>query len=50
MRYFRSMRYVIVIAAIAFFLDWDGIYNQGQYLDFGVRETKAGVDYVLGLL
>ncbi len=27
------MRYVIVIVAIAFFIIWDGLYNQGVYLD-----------------
>jgi hypothetical protein len=27
------MRYVIVFAAIAFFLAWDMVYNQGQYID-----------------
>ncbi len=27
------MRYVIVIVAIAFFVIWDGLYNQGIYLD-----------------
>jgi hypothetical protein len=31
------MRYVIVIVAIAFFLIWDGIYNQGIYLDHFFR-------------
>ena len=35
------MRYVIVIAAIAFFLIWDGLYNQGRYLDTSVRESLA---------
>lgn len=33
----NAMRYVIVIAAIAFFLAWDGIYNHGLYLDQFVR-------------
>ena len=28
------MRYVIVIVAIAFFIIWDGLYNQGIYLDY----------------
>lgn len=32
-----AMRYVAVIAAVAFFLIWDGIYNQGRYLDSTVR-------------
>ncbi|WP_280940117.1 hypothetical protein [Mesorhizobium sp. WSM3626] len=42
------MRYVIVIAAIAFFLIWDGLYNQGRYLDFTVREVSHAVRYVTG--
>ena len=42
------MRYVIVIAAIAFFLIWDGLYNQGRYLDISVRELNHVVRYVTG--
>ncbi|ESY62784.1 MULTISPECIES: hypothetical protein [Mesorhizobium] len=42
------MRYVIVIAAIAFFLIWDGLYNQGHYLDLSVRELNHAVRYVTG--
>ncbi|MGX7872752.1 hypothetical protein ACVDG5_007825 [Mesorhizobium sp. ORM6] len=42
------MRYVIVIAAIAFFLIWDGLYNQGRYLDSAVREVSHAVRYVTG--
>jgi len=42
------MRYVIVIAAIAFFLIWDGLYNQGRYLDQTVRETKRIVHSITG--
>lgn len=42
------MRYVIVIAAIAFFLIWDGMYNQGRYLDTTVRELSHVVRYVTG--
>ncbi|RUU85226.1 MAG: hypothetical protein EOQ39_29650 [Mesorhizobium sp.] len=41
-----AMRYVIVIAAIAFFLIWDGMYNQGRYLDTAVRELSHVVRYV----
>lgn len=43
-----AMRYVIVIAAIAFFLIWDGLYNQGRYLDMSVRELSHVVRYVTG--
>lgn len=32
------MRYVIVISAIAAFLIWDGLKNEGRYLDKGMRE------------
>jgi hypothetical protein len=42
------MRYVVVIAAIAFFLIWDGLYNQGRYLDISVREFSHAVRYVTG--
>jgi hypothetical protein len=42
------MRYVIVIAAIAFFIIWDGLYNEGRYLDYSVREVKTVVHYVTG--
>ncbi|TPI14642.1 MULTISPECIES: hypothetical protein [unclassified Mesorhizobium] len=43
-----AMRYVIVIAAIAFFLIWDGLYNHGRYLDVTVREVSRIVRYVTG--
>ena len=42
------MRYVIVIAAITFFLFWDGLYNHGYYLDATVREVSRIVRYVTG--
>lgn len=42
------MRYVIVIAAIAFFLIWDGLYNQGVYLDHFVRFV-TGLLHAVGL-
>jgi len=42
------MRYVLVIIAIAFFLIWDGLYNQGRYLDTTVREMSRIVRYVTG--
>ena len=44
------MRYVIVFVVIAFFLIWDGVYNQGHYLDLGVQEMNAAVRYVTGLV
>ena len=44
------MRYVVVIAAIAFFLIWDGLYNQGRYLDTTVREMSRIVRYVTGVV
>jgi hypothetical protein len=43
-----AMRYVIVICAITFFLIWDGLYNQGRYLDSTVREVSRVVRYVTG--
>jgi hypothetical protein len=43
-----AMRYVIVIAAVAFFLIWDGLYNQGRYLDLTVRDVTHVVRYVTG--
>lgn len=43
-----AMRYVIVIAAIAFFLIWDGLYNQGHYLDVTVKEMSRIVRTVTG--
>lgn len=42
------MRYVIVIAAIAFFLIWDGLYNQGLYLDYIIRLVHVGL-YKIGI-
>jgi len=42
------MRYVIVIVAFAFFLIWDGPYNQGRYMDAGVKGLKHAVTYVTG--
>ncbi|WP_258051835.1 hypothetical protein [Mesorhizobium sp. INR15] len=42
------MRYVIVISAIAFFLIWDGLYNQGRYLDLAVRQTTHAIHYITG--
>jgi hypothetical protein len=41
-----AMRYVIVIVALAFFLIWDGMYNQGRYLDLAVRDVSHAVTYV----
>ncbi len=44
-----AMRYVIVICAITFFLIWDGLYHQGQYLDTTVREMTRVVRYITGM-
>ncbi|MCV3209486.1 hypothetical protein OHD62_16725 [Mesorhizobium sp. YC-39] len=44
------MRYVIVIAAVTFFLIWDGLYNQGRYLDYTVREIARVVNYATSLV
>jgi hypothetical protein len=44
------MRYVVVICAIAFFLIWDGLYNQGRYLDTSVREMSRVVRYITGVV
>jgi hypothetical protein len=35
------MRYVIVIAAVGFFVIWDGLYNGGQFTDMGLREIRG---------
>lgn len=32
------MRYVILIVSVAFFVIWDGLYNNGSYLDFFIGE------------
>jgi len=42
------MRYVIVIVALAFLIIWDGLYNEGRYLDYSVKEIKTVVHYVTG--
>lgn len=42
------MRYVIVFAAIAFFLAWDIVYNHGQYIDHGFRAMTSLVRSVTG--
>lgn len=44
------MRYVIVICAVTFFLIWDGIYNQGSYLDTTVREINRIVRYITSMM
>jgi hypothetical protein len=43
------MRYVIVICAITFFLIWDGLYHQGQYLHTAVRVMSRVVRYITGM-
>jgi hypothetical protein len=42
------MRYVIAIIALAFFLAWDLIYDQGRYIDIGVRAINQLVRAVTG--
>lgn len=42
------MRYVIVFAAIGFFLAWDIVYNQGQYTDHGMKALSSAVKSVTG--
>ena len=42
------MRYVILFAAIGFFLAWDIVYNHGQYIDHGFRAMANMVRYVTG--
>jgi hypothetical protein len=43
-----AMRYVIVVCIIALFVIWDGLYNQGRYLDRAVREANGVVRLVTG--
>ncbi|UVC13422.1 hypothetical protein IHQ72_22200 [Mesorhizobium onobrychidis] len=45
-----AMRYVIVICAVTFFLIWDGLYNQGHYLDTTVREITRIMRYITGMV
>lgn len=40
------MRYVIIIAALMFFFIWDGMYNNGRYLDQTVRTINNVVNSV----
>jgi hypothetical protein len=42
------MRYVIGICIVAFGLIWDGLYNEGRYLDATVREMRHVVSVVTG--
>jgi hypothetical protein len=42
------MRYVIIIVSVALLVIWDGLYNDGQYLDFSVRSVKNVVRMVTG--
>ena len=42
------MRLVIFIAAIAFFLIWDGLYNEGRYMDAGTKGIQHAIAYVTG--
>jgi hypothetical protein len=43
------MRYVIVICSVTFFLIWDGLYNQGHYLDSTVREVARIMRYITSM-
>ncbi len=43
-----AMRYVIVIVSLAFLIIWDGLYNQGRYLDYSVRSVRNVVHMVTG--
>jgi hypothetical protein len=45
-----AMRYVIVICAVTFFLIWDGLYNQGRYLDTTVREITRIMRYITSMV
>ncbi|MFE0015550.1 hypothetical protein ACFWXH_11935 [Mesorhizobium sp. NPDC059054] len=42
------MRLVIFIAAIAFFLIWDGLYNEGRYMDAGTKGISHAIAYITG--
>jgi hypothetical protein len=42
----RHMRYVVVITAIAFFVIWDGLYNQGIYLDRFIQSLSYGLRWI----
>jgi hypothetical protein len=42
------MRYVIVVCIIALLVIWDGVYNQGRYLDRAVREVNGVVRLLTG--
>jgi hypothetical protein len=42
----RDMRYVVVIAGLMFFFIWDGMYNEGRYLDRTVRLVAGVVNSV----
>jgi hypothetical protein len=35
-----AMRYVIGICIVTGFLIWDAAYNEGRFLDTGVREVR----------
>lgn len=34
------MRYVIAVVALALLIIWDGLYNEGRFVDRTVREVK----------
>jgi hypothetical protein len=43
-----GMRYVVGICLVTGFLIWDGGYNQGRYLDSGVRELRHILSLITG--
>ena len=42
------MRYVIIIVSLAFLVIWDGLSNDGRYLDYSVRNVKNVVRMITG--
>jgi hypothetical protein len=39
------MRYVIAVCIVTGFLIWDGMSNEGRYLDHGVRLLRHALSY-----
>ena len=37
------MRYVVAIMTVTCFILWDGLRNDGRYLDLGVRKAEAAL-------
>ena len=40
---YRPMRYVMAIMTVTCFILWDGLRNDGQYLELGVRKAEAAL-------